>query len=172
MGTRREAVGGVALLVGTLLACGGATQDQLKTRAAFDLNCSEAEVHVTQLDSKTRGVSGCGRRATYIEACDGPAGAISRTCTWVMNVVSEPGTGVVTENKIEDKPAEPSAPAENLEPPKAKSAQAEPAAAEPSSEPEADETAAPAAPADAAPQVAKETKEPPKKKRRRPAIGL
>ena len=130
MRTSWEAVGLVSV-VGALLACGGATKDQLKTRAAFDLNCSEGEVQVIKLDSKTRGVSGCGRRATYVESCDGPPSAI-RQCTWVMNVVSNTQSGVTAENEIASEATEAKA-----EPPvKRKKATHAPQRAEDEAEPE------------------------------------
>ena len=39
---------------------------QLKQRAAFDLDCPEAELDVTALGNNVKGVKGCGRRATYV----------------------------------------------------------------------------------------------------------
>jgi hypothetical protein len=57
---------------------------RLIDRAAFDLNCAEP-MAVTKLDAKTRGVRGCGRQATYVQLCDGPADNVTRSCVWVMN---------------------------------------------------------------------------------------
>jgi hypothetical protein len=36
------------------------------------------------IDDRTKGVTGCGRRATYVQACERPGG-IDRECTWVLN---------------------------------------------------------------------------------------
>jgi hypothetical protein len=52
--------------------------DTLKSRAAFDLECSSAQLQVADLDDQTAGVRGCGRRATYIWT----------GTTWVMNGAS------------------------------------------------------------------------------------
>ena len=70
---RPSLIGGVLLGV-SLSACVLATskesfvKTQLK-RAAFDLNCKEDQVEVTELQSGTyssvMGASGCGQKATY-----------------------------------------------------------------------------------------------------------
>lgn len=52
----------------------------LKTRAAFDLNCTEDKLAVVDLDVSTKGVRGCGNQATYIWVC-----GRNQTCAWVMN---------------------------------------------------------------------------------------
>jgi hypothetical protein len=78
------------LLLAALLACGAATDDQLRTRAAFDLNCPAAQVTVVELDSDTRGVTACGQRATYVQSCDAPPNNMARSCTWVLNSTSQP----------------------------------------------------------------------------------
>ncbi len=67
-----------------------APEGQLRTRAAFDLKCSEGDLSVADLgggvgDSQhgaTRGVTGCGQRATYIY--DGYRRA------WLMNNMDTP----------------------------------------------------------------------------------
>jgi len=56
--------------------------EQLRSRAAFDLNCPEASLRAVDLGNNTRGVSGCGRRATYLYVC---RGTYQSDCTWVMN---------------------------------------------------------------------------------------
>lgn len=76
---------GAGLLLAALLACGGANEDQLRTRSAFDFNCPPSEVTITELDASTRGVTACGRRATYVEVCDAPINNAYRSCKWVMN---------------------------------------------------------------------------------------
>lgn len=66
----------------------------LKRRAAFDLDCAEAQVEVIELSDGVRGVKGCGKRATYVLTCAGP-------CSWVMNsnveqsAVAAPGASPV-----------------------------------------------------------------------------
>lgn len=75
--------GGVVLAA--LLACTGASEDQLRARSAFDLNCPDSQLKITDIDDKTKGVTGCGQRVTYVESCDGPADAMARECTWVLN---------------------------------------------------------------------------------------
>ncbi len=62
------------------VALGCAPIGKLRTRAAFDLDCKEAELEVVDLDDVTKGVRGCGRKATYIWVC-----AQGSTCAWVMN---------------------------------------------------------------------------------------
>lgn len=49
----------------------------LRTRAAFDLNCDREKIAVQKVDKNTSGATGCGKRATYvINAMDG---------SWIMN---------------------------------------------------------------------------------------
>lgn len=63
-----------------------ATAHQLKTRAAFDLDCPADKLEVVELDPRTRGVQGCGKRATYVEQCKPCAnGYVGCECTWLMN---------------------------------------------------------------------------------------
>jgi len=65
-----------------IVAC-GATEDQLRARAAFDMRCNAESLRVVTIDNRTKGVEGCGQRATYVEQCNDP---INQTgCTWVMN---------------------------------------------------------------------------------------
>lgn len=70
----------------------GAPVENLVTRAQFDLDCPERELRVHTLDDKTRGVTGCGKRATYIEMCD-MTGMGPINCRWVLN---SPGTPAPT----------------------------------------------------------------------------
>jgi hypothetical protein len=68
-----------------------ATTAQLRTRASFDLDCAEKELEVVELDPRTRGVRGCGRRATYVEQCKACAnGYQGCECTWLMNTDARP----------------------------------------------------------------------------------
>jgi len=70
-----------------LLACGGADElENLKTRSAFDLKCPESAIQVRNLDDQTTtyGVTGCGKQAVYIWACND-----SDDCKWVLNSFSD-----------------------------------------------------------------------------------
>ena len=75
------ALGGVA-------AC-GASESQLRTRAAFDLSCPEDKLRIVEIDDRTRGVVGCGQRVTYVDTC-----AATQTnlggCTWILNTDGKP----------------------------------------------------------------------------------
>jgi hypothetical protein len=66
-----------------VLGCGASNQ-QLQTRAAFDLQCPQEQVGIVEIDNRTRGAQGCGRKATYIEDCQ-PRPFQPMQCTWVMN---------------------------------------------------------------------------------------
>jgi hypothetical protein len=59
-------------------AC-GASNDALRARAAFDLNCSEDKLAIVELSTMTHGVTGCGRRAAYVQRCGGGV------CTWMQD---------------------------------------------------------------------------------------
>jgi hypothetical protein len=76
-----------ALAALTLMAaCGGASAEQLRARAAFDLNCPDGEIAIVHIDDRTEGVRGCGQRVTYVENCawaDGYGG--KHDCTWILN---------------------------------------------------------------------------------------
>jgi hypothetical protein len=67
-----------------------ASQDQLTRRAWFDLGCSAKELKYTRIDYLTVGVVGCGKRAIYVESCDGPRSRLETMCTWVINGQIEP----------------------------------------------------------------------------------
>jgi hypothetical protein len=56
--------------------------DTLRARAAFDMRCPAAQLRVTEIDSVTAGVDGCGQRGTYVFS---PA-----VNAWVLN---SPGAG-------------------------------------------------------------------------------
>jgi hypothetical protein len=75
-----------AACASTILGC-GATIEQLRSRASFDLNCAENKLQVVEIDQRTRGVRGCGKQATYVENCTTP-GRDRNSCTWVMNTES------------------------------------------------------------------------------------
>ena len=58
----------------------GATLPQLKTRASLDLDCPETHLDVKTIDSGTRRVEGCGKRAIYVEIFNN-----SRHPAWMLN---------------------------------------------------------------------------------------
>src|SRR5688572_16495703 len=88
LGWQDVAPGGL-LALAALLACGGATNEQLKARTAFDLNCPQDKIQITEIDVRTRGVTGCGKRVVYVESCDAPRESAAATCTWVLNSDSQ-----------------------------------------------------------------------------------
>src|SRR5947209_4258169 len=61
---RMKRTASAMLLVLLGIGCGGATVEQLRARAAFDLQCPEASIKLVELDDRTQGVTGCGQRAT------------------------------------------------------------------------------------------------------------
>jgi len=62
-----------------------ASGDQLTRRASFDLNCPTSNLRYRQIDDRTQGVSGCGKRATYVDSCEGPREGPNINCTWLIN---------------------------------------------------------------------------------------
>lgn len=75
----------VALLT---LGCASASEDQLRARAAYDMECKQDRLYIIELDDRTRGVQGCGQKATYVESCDGVRSNLLTECTWVLNTDS------------------------------------------------------------------------------------
>ena len=74
------------VVFGSVLCGCGATEDQLRARAAFDLSCGQDQLTIVEIDNRTSGVRGCGQHATYVEQCaQGNA-----NCTWVLNSDSKP----------------------------------------------------------------------------------
>lgn len=73
------------LLFALLTSCGGSggTRAELVNRASFEMSCPREQLHVYVLGDDTRGVEGCGRRATYIRSCKG--GGAMEECVWVLN---------------------------------------------------------------------------------------
>jgi hypothetical protein len=61
----------------------GATLAKLQNRAVFDLGCPSNSLAVYHVDSRTKAVTGCGRRLLYVESCQQIRG--EHACTWVMN---------------------------------------------------------------------------------------
>ena len=41
-------------------------EEKVSKKAAFDFECSEAELNVIKIDSGSYGVIGCGKKATYV----------------------------------------------------------------------------------------------------------
>lgn len=62
----------------------------LRRRAAFDLQCPEAQLSHVALGGEIHGVSGCGRRATYIRFCREWFGGTCMNGDWVLNAPGLP----------------------------------------------------------------------------------
>jgi hypothetical protein len=60
---------------------------KLLTQASFDLSCGENAVEVVHLSTTTRGVSGCGKRASYLLKCEDPTplGGHCPRPLWILN---------------------------------------------------------------------------------------
>jgi hypothetical protein len=69
----------------------GASDDQLRARAAFDFKCDAAQVELVPIDDRTRGVRACGQQGTYVETCANPNAMGNRQCTWILNTDSSRG---------------------------------------------------------------------------------
>jgi hypothetical protein len=80
----------VACLMALMVSGCGAELEDLRTRAAFDLQCPEKKVHLHYIDDRTQGVIACGQQATYVESCENP-GKFDEDCTWVLNGSSRRG---------------------------------------------------------------------------------
>jgi hypothetical protein len=84
---RRASLAAIGALA--VCSCGGALQDpeqeaikELHTRASFDFDCPASQIHTVSIDDRTKGVSGCGQKATYVRSCEG---RMATGCTWVLN---------------------------------------------------------------------------------------
>jgi hypothetical protein len=75
----------IVLVSGLASGCAAATHDQLVRRASFDFDCGPDMLRYREIDDRTRGVTGCGKRATYVESCDGPREKANTSCTWILN---------------------------------------------------------------------------------------
>ena len=72
------------VLIG-LLGCGASTE-QLRSRASFDMNCPSDQLQIVEIDGRTQGVMGCGKRNTYVESCERYGQTGGKTgCSWVLN---------------------------------------------------------------------------------------
>ncbi len=49
-----------------LMGCASTMKSVTLKRAAFDLDCPENQLEIQELTTRTWGVRGCGKRATYI----------------------------------------------------------------------------------------------------------
>lgn len=79
------------LLPVSCAATGDSTLSQLRTRASFDLDCPKSQIKTVTIDERTRGVKGCGQRATYVHQCEPitwNGTTIDEKCTWVLNADS------------------------------------------------------------------------------------
>jgi hypothetical protein len=73
----------LALAATGCFGASGASLEQLRARATFDLQCPSPETQLLDIDVRTKGVRGCGKQLTYVEVCDNrPDGW---HCTWVLN---------------------------------------------------------------------------------------
>ena len=54
-------------------------------RAAFDLNCSQSELKIVDLGDYAFGVTGCGRRSSYVVDCPKNTGHTSSSCVAILN---------------------------------------------------------------------------------------
>jgi len=82
---------GVLAGLGSLGGCAvqpapAASPYQLQLRSSFDLGCPYAWVRIYQLDERTRGAEGCGRRLTYVETCEQQRGV--ERCAWMADAAS------------------------------------------------------------------------------------
>ena len=68
---------------------------QLTARASFDMSCPQQRLTVTDLGERTKGVSGCGKRATYVFH---QIGEDANHGDWVMNSpTAEPSPNAQTQ---------------------------------------------------------------------------
>jgi hypothetical protein len=63
----------------------GPGDEDLRKRAAFDMNCPNLEF--VQISEQTVGVRGCGKQQVYVQQCNNPH--IPWDCTWVLNSVQQ-----------------------------------------------------------------------------------
>jgi hypothetical protein len=72
------------------------SSDQVKIRAAHDLQCSADQIQTTEIDAKTIKVNACGQERTYTEDC---VTADTTRCTWVSRgATSTASAGGATAN--------------------------------------------------------------------------
>lgn len=56
----------IILVCFLFVGCASTMKSVTLKRAAFDLDCSEDQLQIQELTTRTWGVKGCGKRATYI----------------------------------------------------------------------------------------------------------
>ena len=75
-----------AFLVCSLLGLVGCTHgSSLRSRSAGDLHCPANDLKIYHLDDRSYRVIGCGQEVVYVSTCDGAAGTVGRSCTWLAN---------------------------------------------------------------------------------------
>lgn len=68
-----------------LLAAGcGSSLEALRPRAAFDMNCPEAQLEIVPFPGDSAGVRGCGRRASFRRVCAVGAFGAPTNCAWLL----------------------------------------------------------------------------------------
>ena len=72
------------LLLGAISLVQCARGGSLRARSAGDMNCSETELKIYQLDDRSYRVVGCGQQSVYIEVC-ARGGGVDRDCTWHLD---------------------------------------------------------------------------------------
>ena len=90
----------------------------LQARAAFDLACPQSWLRLVHFDGRAKGVSGCGRQLSYVEACelldgqllctweaDGPVNAITAPAPPIAPTAAAPPSAV--DAKSEPRPLDP-----------------------------------------------------------------
>jgi len=92
---KRSHHGLAAILAAAVLssaACATATypspRERLLTRAEYDLQCPKEALSVINIDQETRGIQGCGQKATYVMVCDAAVDNVMRRCTWLANTAN------------------------------------------------------------------------------------
>ncbi|HSC86360.1 MAG TPA: hypothetical protein VLC09_03790 [Polyangiaceae bacterium] len=85
MSWKRGVLGALALW---FAGCSGASVDQLRARAASDLECTPERLQLQPLGDHAQRVSGCSKRLTYLEICDGPKSDPTTRCTWAQDAMS------------------------------------------------------------------------------------
>jgi hypothetical protein len=80
----------IGVLVGmpcVLVSCASIGAGDVRVRAAWDLGCDTSNLQVAEIDSETRGVAGCGKKATYVQQCRFENSFGIRTgCVWMLNL--------------------------------------------------------------------------------------
>lgn len=82
---RMRRVACAILLLSPVATLGCATNAELQSRAANELDCQVRDQKLVELDSRTRIISGCGQQATYVKDCAAQAWSFSDPCTWRLD---------------------------------------------------------------------------------------